>query len=63
MISPKLLENIHDDQLYALRGQNQIAWRFGRRVKVCRVKRVIGPFYRRTSSDFFGCVDHFRARE
>lgn len=59
MIFPKLLTN--NGQLYAFRGQNQIAWRFGRRIKVCRVKHVIGPIYRRTSSDFFECIDYFQA--
>lgn len=58
MISPKLLTN--QGQLYAFRGQNQIAWRFGRRIKVCRIKHVIGPFYQRTSSDFFDCVDYYQ---
>jgi len=59
MIFPKLL--IHTGGgLYAFRGQNQIAWRFGRRIKVCAVRHVIGPIYRRISGDFFETVDNFR---
>lgn len=59
MIFQKLLIHV-DGKLYAFRGQNQIAWRFGRRIKVCAVSRVIGPIYRRISGDFFETVDHFR---
>lgn len=59
MIFPKLIVN-ENDRLHAYRGQNQIAWRFYRRIKVCEVKHVIGPFYRRTSYDFFDRIDRFR---
>ncbi|KKL48589.1 hypothetical protein LCGC14_2324000 [marine sediment metagenome] len=58
MISPKLL--IHNNgRLHAYRGLNQIAYRFGGRVRVCEVKQVFGPIYRRISHDFFECIDRF----
>ena len=58
MIKPKLL--VHEcGRLHAFRGQNQIAWRFGGRVKVCEVKHIFGPFYKRISYDFFERLDRF----
>jgi len=43
-IAPKLLRH-YSGGLYAYRGTNQIAFRFGRQIKVAPVKRRIGPFY------------------
>ena len=59
MISPKLLTH-NDGKLYAFRGQNQIALRFGRQIRVCQVTHLFGCVYRRTSGDFFDCIDGFQ---
>ncbi len=58
MIKPKLLVHTNG-RLHAFRGQNMIAWRFGHRIKVCEVKHIFGPFYKRTSHDFFDFIDRF----
>lgn len=59
MIAPKLL--LHNcGKLHAYRGQNRIAWRFGRRILVCEIHHVFGPFWKRRSDDFFERIDRFR---
>ncbi len=63
MIKPKLLISRNTGDLYAFRDFNTIAWRFGGQVKVCKVKHVWGPFYRRLSGDFFEDLDRFSIPE
>jgi len=58
VLFPKLLIHVNG-RLHAFRGQTNIAWRFGSRIKVCEVKHIIGPIYKRTSYDFFECIDRF----
>ena len=60
MISPKLLTG-PEGALYAYRGLNQIAWRFGHRIKVCKVEHVFGPFYKKLGEDFMESIDVFYA--
>ena len=55
---PKLL--VHENgRLHAFIRQNMIAWRFGRRILVCEVSKLFGPIYRKTSGEFFDCIDNF----
>ncbi len=63
MIKPKLLISRNTGELYAFRGFNSIAYRFGRRVKVCRIEHAFGPFYRRLSPDYFEDLSHFSIPE
>lgn len=60
MIKPKLLIHTSTGELYAFRRYNSIAYRFGKQIMVCKVKKVIGPFYRRMSKDFFDNILYFR---
>ncbi len=59
MIKPKLLISRNTGALCAFRGFNAVAWRFGGQVKVCQVKHVWGPFYRRLGGDFFEDLNRF----
>jgi len=43
-VSPKLLRHT-DGKLYAYRGLNEIAYRFGDQIRVAAVRRSFGPFY------------------
>ncbi len=44
VISPKLLRHL-DGRLYAYRGFNSIAHRFGDQIRVALVRCSFGPFY------------------
>ncbi len=63
MIAPKLLTHKSTGALYAFRRYNSIAYRFGKQIKVCKVKKIIGPFYKRMSRDFFERIDFFDVPE
>ena len=63
MYKPKLLVHKNDGKLYAFRGFNRIAWRFGNGIKVCRVEQVFGHFYRKISGDFFESIDFYSIPE
>jgi hypothetical protein len=56
-IAPKLLRH-WTGGLYAYRGTNQIAYRFGNRITVAEVRRKVGPFFV-LGPDFFEAISQF----
>jgi hypothetical protein len=56
-IRPKLLRHL-DGRLYAYRGYNQIAMRFGGQIRVALVRRL-GPFFF-LGHDFFERMDGYQ---